>query len=221
MKRNPVSQASRPSYPRRRSARWALGLLALGGTTLAAPGLVGCGNMTPPASHAEGATCAGDMPAAEPEAEPATSPEVGADPDPNAALHMLGEPATPDPNVMPETHIRGDMAAPDPAVPPEVEPAHVEGDMPDVDGDMVVPEVDPETVPEAQPEPAIVPEHDYHVDGGMPAPGFEPTQQPEGEEATDQAEPCDLKDQPVPGDMAVPHDPEPEPAPEPEAADED
>ncbi len=154
MKLAPVKQAVSPRYPHRRSARWALGLLALGGSTLVGADLVGCGNMTPPTAHAAGTTCAGDMPAAAPEAEPEAAP---------AGIPELEQ-----------IHVRGDMVAPDPHIAPEVEPGPIDGDVLAVDGDMVMPDPEPEPTPQpgAQAEPVTTPPspHDLRVAGGMPAP---------------------------------------------------
>ena len=182
MKRSPVMQSALPAYPHRRGNSWALGLLALGSTAVlgVAPGNANA--MKPPVHD-----CPGDLvdpghepPAAPegtestegPQAEPCTIPEVGADP-----------------HATPEVHIRGDMVAPEP----------IDGDMPAVDGDMVVPEVEPEVEPEAEVVPAPP---DHRIAGGMPAPGFEPTQQPQ---------PGDQDHLSMPGTPMEPAPPEAEP----------
>ncbi len=252
MKRTPVTKASAPAYPHRRG-RWAFGLLALGAASLASPALTGCATLSGGAhgNHA----CPGDMvepeqPPAPPPAEaaaggdgeksePCVIPEATEGPVGSPELHIRGdmpavhpEPVRPPGEMpIPEDVILGDMPMAHPETVPEVEhPGPVPGDVmavdPEiiaVDGDIDVPHIDGDVM---VPDPEILPEPpDHRIAGGMPAPGFEPGQQPPDEGG--EAEPCPVVEElplpgvpphpaePIPGGMKPPAELIPEAEPEP------
>jgi hypothetical protein len=196
MKRRPVIAAPAPAYPHRVRARsLALGLLAMGATTVSCAPLLACGDLRPAAQPVDN-TVMGDMPAP-PHATDDTGEDQGAKATPEVqAMPTPGEaPKQPpciipeateggDPTAAPEQHeprIRGDIVAPAPPeveaqpetipeVPPDVriaggmtppeEPITVDGDVPHIEGDIVVPE----------PDLGVGPEDNVPIPGGMPAP---------------------------------------------------
>jgi hypothetical protein len=93
MKRNPVSDATTPPYPRQRGA-WAFGLLALGAASVASPGIVGCATVGGGGHGAH--ACPGDM------VEPAPpTPEAAPGPEPTEEAAPT-EPAPVDGDPIPE-----------------------------------------------------------------------------------------------------------------------
>ncbi len=136
MQRRPVPQRSTPAYPSHRSARFALGLLAI-----ASVGMTGCDTVR-------------DIISPEPEVAPlpGTMPEV----------HVEGDIQVADPEPGPQ----GDPAIPElnePAVPDVVEPVPIPGGMP-MPGTMPAPSLhdghDPVPMPGEPMAPSELPSED-------------------------------------------------------------